>query len=946
MTKKTTAPARAKKTTAVPAGAAKAAASDLPGKPMTGAQIRRSFLEYFASQGHTIVPSASLVPAGDKSLLFTNSGMVQFKDVFLGQDTRPYTRVADSQKCMRVAGKHNDLEDVGRDNIHHTFFEMLGNWSFGDYYKREAIGWAWQLLTERWGVPKERVWATCFEDEKNIIPRDDEAAGIWRSQPGFDPSHLLFFGRKENFWEMAELGPCGPDSEINVDRGPEFCNKQHEPGHVCRVNGDCARFLELWNLVFIQYNRTGPTAADLQPLPKKHVDTGMGLDRLVALMQGVDSTYKTDLFTPILDAIQKLAGQSADERDANFTPYRVIADHARGASFLIADGVMPGNTGRNYVCRMIIRRAARFGAKLGFNEPFLSGVAESVIENYGADYPELVRSRETILRTLTQEEQRFQRTVDVGIANLNALLSDLAEHGESMLSGEEAFNLYATFGLPLEITRDVADERGLKVDVVGFDLARETHAEASRTEINAGGAEDVALYRGILQDLQAKGLLGPDAVEYDPYNELEFEEPLLAIVRDGQRVTSARTGDKVEVIVPRTSFYVASGGQVADTGAIAAFRPNSDEPLWEIQVSEVRRPAAGIIIHVGEVTRGTPREGDVALGAVDADRRWDIMRNHTATHLLQSELRYVLGDHVRQAGSLVAPDRLRFDFTHQGMLTQEQIDKVSRSVNDAVLANYPLHIEYMERQAAIDAGATALFGEKYGATVRTVRIGEPEPFSFELCGGTHVVETADIGPFVIVSEEAAAAGIRRIEAVTGRTALDLIAGRLSVLDNVATYLKANPAEVDRRVLSLLDEHQSDQKEIARLRRELAQHELDALLHTVTDVMGVPVLAGAIQNVDADTLRQMTDWFRARVPSGVVVLGSVFENRPHFVASVTDDLVARGLDAGRLIKAVAKIVGGGGGGKPTLAQAGGKDPNRVAEALAQVRPAVESALAAR
>jgi len=492
----------------------------------------------------------------------------------------------------------------------------------------------------------------------------------------------------------------------------------------------------------------------------------------------------------------------------------------------------------------------------------------------------------------------------------------------------------------------VAEERGLKVDVTGFEAARETHAEASRTELGAASPEDVALYRGILQDLQASGKLGPDAVEYDPYNELEFEEPLLAILHNGQRVSSARPGDKVEVIVPRTSFYVASGGQVADTGAIAAFKPSSDEPVWEIQISEVRRPIAGLIIQIGEVTRGNPHEGDVALGAVDADRRWDIMRNHTATHLLQSELRYVLGDHVHQAGSLVAPDRLRFDFTHQGMLTQEQIDKVSRSVNDAVLANYPLHIEYMEKQAAIDAGATALFGEKYGATVRTVRIGEPEPFSFELCGGTHVVETADIGPFVIVGEEAAAAGVRRIEAVTGRAALDLIHGRLSVLDNVATYLKANAGEVDRRVLTLLDEHQSDQKEIARLRRELAQHELETLLRSVVEVQGVPVLAGAIQNVDADTLRPMTDWFRARVPSGVVVLGSVFENRPHFVASVTEDLVSRGLDAGKLVKAVAKVVGGGGGGKPTLAQAGGKDPSRLAEALAQVRPAVESALAGK
>jgi alanyl-tRNA synthetase len=914
------------------------------GKPMTGNEVRRSFLDFFEEQGHTIVPSMSLVPGDDPTLLFTNSGMVQFKEVFLGTDTRPYTRVADAQKCMRVAGKHNDLEDVGRDDTHHTFFEMLGNWSFGDYYKEEAITWAWQLLTDVWGLPKDKLWATCFEDEKGIIPRDDEAADVWRQQPGFDPSHVLFFGRKDNFWEMAEVGPCGPDSEIHLDRGPGFCNKQDAPGHECRVNGDCPRFLELWNLVFIQYNRTGPTASDLQPLPKKHVDTGMGLERIVSVLQGVASNYQTDLFTPILARVQELTGHSDKQREANLTAYRVIADHSRAAAFLIADGVVPGNTGRSYVCRMIIRRAARFGGKIGFDEPFLAKVAETVIQHYGEDYGELVSHAESIKRTLTQEEQRFQRTVDVGVAHLSAMLADLSEHGHNTLSGEEAFNLYATYGLPLEITRDIAQERGLQVDEEGFVRAREAHAEASRTEVGLVSGEALEVYSSSLQDLQARGVLGPEGVEYDPYSEMELEEPLLAIIRDGQRVPAARTGDKVEVVLPRTCFYIAAGGQVSDTGAVASFKPGSDEVIWEIQITDVRRPAAGLVVHVGQVVRGNPREGDLALVGVDADRRWDIMRNHTATHLLHSELRYVIGDHVRQAGSLVAPDRLRFDFTHQGMLTQEQLAKVARSVNDAILANYAVGVEHMDRQAAIEAGAMALFGEKYGSTVRTVRIGEPEPFSFELCGGTHVVETADIGPFIIVSEEAAAAGIRRIEAVTGRAALDLIQQRLGALDNVATYLKANPLEVDRRVLALLDEHQAAQKEIARLRRELAQRELESLLTKIEQVNGVAVLADSVKQADADTLREMTDWFRARVPSGVVVLGSVYQNRPHFVASVTEDLVKRGLDAGKIVKAVARVVGGGGGGKATLAQAGGKDPARVAEALGQVRPLVESTLA--
>ena len=939
MSKKSASPAPSRKSAAKTGGKARTASQ------MTGTEIRQSFLDFFAEHGHTIVPSMSLVPGGDQTLLFTNSGMVQFKDVFLGTDQRPYTRVADVQKCLRVAGKHNDLDDVGRDDSHHTFFEMLGNWSFGDYYKQEAIAWAWQLLTEVYGLPKDNLWATCFEDEQGVIPRDDEAADIWKQQPGFDHSHLLFFGRKDNFWEMAEVGPCGPDSEVHIDRGPEYCDQQDTPGHACRVNGDCQRFLELWNLVFIQYNRTGPKAADLTPLPKKHVDTGMGFERIVSVMQGVDSNYKTDLFTPLLDKVQEMAEHNDDERAANLTPYRVIADHARAASFLIADGVVPGNTGRNYVCRMVIRRAARFGGKIGFHEPFLASVAEVVIEEYGEAYPELVKHGSAILRTLTLEEERFQRTVDLGIQNLSALLTDLTEHAETTLSGGDAFNLYATYGLPFEITRDIARERGLEVDEAGFAQAREAHAEVSRTEVAATDGKDVEIYRKILHDLQTEGSLGPEGVEYDPYTQVEMDdEPMLALIKDGQRVKSAKVGDKVEVVLGRTCFYIEAGGQIDDVGVIARYESaEAEEPTWEIRVDDVRRAAAGLIVHAGVVTAGAPKAGDLAWASVDQDRRWDIMRNHTATHLLHSELRYILGEHARQAGSLVAPDRLRFDFTHQGMLTQEQLEQISRLVNEAILANYPVRVEYLEREKAIQSGAMALFGEKYGATVRTIQIGEPEAFSFELCGGTHVPETADIGPLIIVGEEAAAAGIRRIEAITGRAALDLIQERLTALENVATYLKAKPAEVDRKVLALLDEHDSAQKEIKRLRRELAQRELETMFDKIERVNEIPVLAGAIKQVDADTLREMTDWFRARVPSGVVVLGSVFENRPHFVASVTEDLVKRGLDAGQIVRAVAKVVGGGGGGKPTLAQAGGKDPTRLAEALAQVRPTVAQAL---
>jgi alanyl-tRNA synthetase len=533
--------------------------------------------------------------------------------------------------------------------------------------------------------------------------------------------------------------------------------------------------------------------------------------------------------------------------------------------------------------------------------------------------------------------------VDVGLANLNAILSDMAEHGERVLPGEVAFNLYATYGLPLEITRDVAQERGQQVDEAGFASAREAHADASRTEVAALVDEQTEFYQRVAHDLQAEGRLGPDGVEYDPYNELEVEETVLALIKDGKRVKSAKVGDRVEVVIGRTCFYIAAGGQITDTGFVGKFEEGREEPVWEIRIEDVRRAAAGLIVHAGVVTVGAPKEGDAAWAGVDDERRWDIMRNHTATHLLHSELRYVLGDHVRQAGSLVAPERLRFDFTHHGMLTQEQLEAVARSVNEAILANYPVHVQYLPREQAVAEGAMALFGEKYGEVVRAIRIGEPEVFSYELCGGTHVPETADIGPFIIVSEEAAAAGVRRVEAVTGRAALDLIQRRLGALDNVATYLKANPADVDRKVLALLDEHQAAQKEIARLRRELAQRELETLLDRMEQVDNVSVLSGAIRQVDADTLREMTDWFRARVPSGVVVLGSVFENRPHFVASVTEDLVKRGLDAGKIVKAIAKVVGGGGGGKPTLAQAGGKDSSRLNEALAQVKEAVAQLL---
>jgi alanyl-tRNA synthetase len=904
---------------------------------LSGAKIRQDFIDFFVKHGHTYVPSASLVPGGDQTLLFTNAGMVQFKDIFLGADKRPYVRATNSQKCMRVAGKHNDLEDVGRDDTHHTFFEMLGNWSFGDYYKAEAITWAWQLLCDVWGLPKDKLWVTCFKDEKGKIPTDDEAAQEWSKQPGIDPSHILYFGRKDNFWEMAETGPCGPCSEIHIDRGISYCDLQEIPGHICQVNGDCARFLELWNLVFIQYNRLSPTQLD--PLPAKHVDTGMGFERIVSVLQNVKSNYHTDLFKPLLNAIKKLTGDSDEAFEANITPYRVIADHTRAAAFLIADGVVPGNLGRNYVCRMIIRRAARFGGKIGLNQPFLAEIAQQVIDNFGAFYPELVRNRTTILTNLTREEERFQRTVESGMAKLDNLLSRLKTRGEDTLPGNQAFDLYATYGLPLEITRDIAKEQHLTVDENGFHQAMEQHRIASGAGEAFGplGGEDVDIYRQILKDLQDQGSLDADGVRYDPYHLQETEQPVLSLIKDGKSIAQANPGDQIEVILPETGFYVESGGQVSDTGRIF-----SDSAAWEVQITGMRKPAAGVIVHQGLVMRGEPKVRDLAIAQVDAQRRKDIMRNHTATHLLHAELRAVLGEHARQAGSLVAPDRLRFDFTHPQPVTLEQLEKIEAGVNRAILSNYKLNIAYKPLEQAIEEGAIALFGEKYAATVRNITIGGA--LSNELCGGTHVDETSDIGIFLIISEGSTAAGIRRIEAVTGWRAYELIQNRFQLIKNTSQILSVAPEELPLKATEILEALNTARKEITDLRRQLASKEFVQHLASVPTIKGTPVLAASLPDADVDTLREMTDRFRQKYPSGVAVLATVSKDeRPVVIAAVTEDLIPRGLHAGELVKHIAKPLGGSGGGRPTLAQAGGKDASQLDQALVMARQWIEEHL---
>ncbi|MCK5314074.1 MAG: alanine--tRNA ligase [Anaerolineales bacterium] len=909
-------------------------------KKITGANIRQGFIDFFEEQGHTFVPSSSLVPGGDSTLLFTNAGMVQFKDVFLGTDKRPYTRATNSQKCMRVAGKHNDLDDVGRDDTHHTFFEMLGNWSFGDYYKKEAISWAWQLLTEVWALPKESLWATCFRDDQGDIPADDEAAEEWRRQPGIVPSHILFFGREENYWEMADTGPSGPCSEIHIDRGPKYCEMADVPGHECRVNGECQRFLELWNLVFIQYDRLSPT--ELVPLPAKHVDTGLGLERIVSVLQGVDSNYKTDLLSPMMDTVQRLTGDTDEERLSNLTPYRVIADHARAATFLIADGVVPGNIGRNYVCRMIIRRAARFGNLIGLDEPFLATVAEAVIDNYGDFYPELVRHQKAILDNITREEERFKRTLEAGLSKLDILFEKLQANGDRVLAGEKAFDLYATYGLPLEITRDIAREHALDVDEQGFRQSMETHRLASGAGEVFGtmGAEGTQIYHKVLENLQNQELLGAEGVIYDPYSRIEIDGPILSLIKDGKPVERVYSGDAVEVIIPETCFYIEAGGQVSDTGTILSIA----EPHWQIRVEDTRKPIAGIIVHIGEVLEGTPQIGDLAIARVETQRRHDIMRNHTATHLLHHELRSVLGEHARQAGSLVAPDRLRFDFTHHEALTFEQLEHIEAGVNRHILDNYQLNINYKPLQQAIAEGATALFGEKYADTVRNITIGDPDPLSNELCGGTHVKETGDIGVFLITSEGSAAAGIRRIEAVTGRGAYDLIQQRFAALRETAHLIGISLERVPEKAQSLIDELTNARKRIITLREDMVSLEFTRVMDDTISAAGVNVLTAILTEATAETMRQMIDRARQNRPTNTVaVLGSVIENRPIVVAAVTQDLTDRGLHAGELVKYVAKTLGGGGGGKATIAQAGGKDASKLEQALDSVPGWVESKL---
>ncbi len=894
-------------------------------KPTTSNEIRAAFLHFFQQRGHEIVPSAPLPQQNNPTLLFTNAGMNQFVDVFLGKEKRSYSRAVTAQKCMRVQGKHNDLENVGPSPRHHTFFEMLGNFSFGDYFKKEAIRYAYEFLTETCAIPADRLYFT-------VHHTDDEAYGYWVEDVGVPAERVLRMGDKTNFWMMGDTGPCGPTSELHYDWGPEACTCGRSDCSVA-LDNDCGRWLEVWNLVFMQYDQAADKTRTL--LPKPGVDTGMGLERLTSVMQQTRANYDNDLFTPAMDRVQELLGDTIAQRQEKYVGYRVIADHGRAATFLIADGVRPGSTGAGYVLRMVIRRAARFGRKIGFTRPFLAEVASVYIAQMGEAYPELKLRREHILRVLTQEEEKFARTVDSGLAQLDKLIADLRASGRTEIAGDAAFNLYATCGLPLEITRDVAKELGLTVDEPAFVRARDAHAEASGAGRFGQYETGANLYADALHELVESGQLD-GGVEYDPYSGAEAESEIVALFREGQRVQVLRAGERGEVATAVTPFYVEAGGEVSDTGYIFAEQ-------GKFRVVDMRRPINHLIVHVGAVESGELAVGQVVRLRVDDNRRWDIRRNHTATHILHKELRSHLGNHVQQAGSLVAPDRLRFDFTHDQAINKETLATIEAHINKVILANRPVTVTHMGQKEAIEAGAMALFGEKYGDMVRTIKIGDPNhPYSFELCGGLHVQETAEIGFFRFVHEGAVAAGVRRVEAVTGRGAAEYVAQRLDTLERVAAKLNAPVGELETRLDGLLAEYRALQKELEKLKRQAAKAQFDALLTQVQQINGVNVLAAQVNAPDADVLREMADWFRDKIGSGTAVFGAIINGKPLIVATVTDDLIQRGLKAGDLVREVAKLVGGGGGGQPRLAQAGGRDAARLPEALNKVAEFVEKA----
>jgi alanyl-tRNA synthetase len=852
-------------------------------------ELRQAFLDFFAERGHEVVASSPLVPGNDPTLLFTNAGMVQFKDVFLGLDKRSYDRAVTSQRCVRAGGKHNDLENVGYTARHHTFFEMLGNFSFGDYFKREAIRYAWDFLTQTLGLPAEKLWVTVFND-------DDEAADIWLKEMKIDPERFTRMGEKDNFWAMGDTGPCGPCSEIFYDHGPDVPGG---PPGTPDEDGD--RYVEVWNLVFMQFDRSAD--GTMTPLPKPSVDTGMGLERIAAVMQGVHSNYEIDLFANLIEATAKTVGVENDGSSS----LNVIADHIRACAFLIVDGVLPGNEGRGYVLRRIIRRAIRHGKKLGTDEPFFYKLVAPLAEEMGGAYPELPKGRAHVEKVLQKEELRFAETLDQGMEILEEAIRDLS--GER-IPGEVVFKLYDTYGFPVDLTADIARERGLQIDTAGFEAAMDKQRDRARAASKFAASSEAAIRTDA-------------ASEFSGYEGTEAPGEVVALFRDGARVDSLAAGDEGAVILSSTPFYAESGGQIGDTGILA-------ETGKLFQVVDTQKSGKAIV-HYGAVEQGEVEIGDTVEAIVDEERRQAIRLNHSATHLMHAALRQVLGDHVQQKGSLVAPERLRFDFSHYEPVTAAQIAEIEAIVNDEIRNNVAADTRLMSYDDAMQSGAMALFGEKYGDEVRVLRFGD---FSVELCGGTHVERTGDIGVFKITSESGIASGVRRIEAVTGKGALEWIDARARSLAELSGLLRSQPDQAAVRVEQLLKRNRDLEKELAAAKQALITGQATDHSANVTEIDGIKVLATRMDGADAKTLREAVDRFKDRLQSAVVVLGSVDAGKVRLAAGVTKNNTGR-IRAGDLIKPVAEKVGGKGGGRPDFAQAGGSKPEALDEALGAV-----------
>ncbi len=901
----------------------------------TSQQIRQEFIDFFLQRVHKFIPSSSVVPMDDPTLLFTNAGMNQFKDIFLGSKTPEHRRAVNSQKCIRVSGKHNDLEEVGKDTYHHTFFEMLGNWSFGDYFKTDAIDWAWQLFTAVWGFDDNRLWATVFGGDSNDnLEADEEAEKLWIKQTSLPAERVLRFGKKDNFWEMGDVGPCGPCSEIHYDLGPQACDRQGVEGHLCGVNGDCGRYIELWNLVFIQYHRD--ESGKLHPLPARHVDTGAGLERIVAVLQNKASNYDTDLFMPMINHIADLSGKAYTSTLGNQTDnaFRVIADHLRTLSFAIADGAVPSNDGRGYVLRRILRRGSRFGLVLDLHEPFMYKLVPTLVGYMGEAFPEIRQRQEHVINVIKAEEESFGRTLDRGMSIFESDMVELKQKDAQELPGDKAFRLFDTYGFPLDLTQLLAEENDMTVDIAGF----EREMEQQRTR--ARQAQKNVTYQA---DILAEIL--PETSDADKYTMTQLSARLLGYVMEDQYIDKGPVPSRVPVglVLDRTCAYAESGGQVGDKGIITV---NGEKFTFE-NTQRIGRA----VVHYGKTESSNIHPGSQMTITIDPARE-DIRRNHTATHLLQWALQIVLGEHAHQEGSLVHPDYLRFDFSHPKAMAADEIRQVEQLVRTQIHAACPVTFKTMPLEDARKLGAMALFSEKYGDFVRVLAIGAGDPdrledaFSREFCGGTHVNNTRDIGSFKIIKEESVATGIRRITAMTGRALNDMLYARCEIVDELTVMLKCQPDEVADRVNNLIETNKKLNKQLKQGAGADLKSYAEKLLKEAQTINDAVVIVGQLPPAPVEAIRSQIDWLRKKAPTCVITLASVTEDSKVLIfAAVSDDLIKdKGLKAGDIVKQVAPVVGGGGGGRPQLAQAGGKDPSKIEQALQEAARIIQEHLA--